>query len=49
MNLPGTEESDEIDFSSPASILAFLKKIFGQLTDLDNKEKCEVDSERRSS
>ena len=28
-NLPGTEDSDELDFSNPASINAFLKKIFG--------------------
>ena len=28
-NLPETEDRDELDFSNPASINAFLKKIFG--------------------
>ena len=27
-NLPGSAESDQLDFSSPASINAFLMKIF---------------------
>ena len=48
-NLPGVEESDQLDFSSPASINAFLKKTFGQLTDLDIKEQVESDSDRISS
>lgn len=49
MKLPGAHESDELDFSSPASILAFLKKLFGQLIVLDKRECCEADEDKRSS
>ena len=38
MNLPDTHESDQLDFSSPASILAFTKKLFTQMQTIDQKE-----------
>ena len=39
-NLEGIEESEQADFSSPASIMAFTKKIFYQLKQMDEEEKC---------
>ena len=49
MNLPGTEQSDELDFSSPAPINAFLKQVFSQLGHLDMEEECTADEDKRSS
>ena len=49
MKLAGTEENDKLDFTSPASIFAFTKKIFAQLALCDIEENCDKDEDKRSS
>ena len=48
-NLEGIEESEQADFSSPASIMAFTKKIFYQLKQMDEEEKCQIEDDKRST
>ena len=42
-------ESEKLDFTSPASIFAFTKKVFGMLRKCDEEEMCERDEDKRSS